>query len=416
VAAQECKGIQNMKHLRFARLALSATTLALSSLAHSAAFQLYELGTPVVGTAGVGQAVITTDASTAYFNPAGMSALPTSQLMLGPQVILPYTNFSPNSSTTIVGNNGGSAGSLTPAIGAYYVYSYSPKLKAGISFTSPYGGALNYNDHWVGRYNVQQLVFYTLNLNPALAYQVNNWISVGAGASIEYAYLNQSLALRVTPLVDGQATLKVDNTSPGFNLGLLLAPRPATKVGVAYRSQIVHNLHGNIDFLNISSTPGASTKMTMPSNIIASISQQMNDKFTLLGEAGWANWSSMTNSAVTVDGYTATTIQNWHDTYRVGLAGQYQLYYDLLLHAGASYDSSPTSSSRRTPELPMDRQIRIGAGLAYYMVRDVTLGVSYEYINFGNASINNSSPYGVFAGSYSRNFANVFQASLNVAC
>ena len=33
------------------------------------------------------------------------------------------------------------------------------------------------------------MVFYTLNLNPAIAYQVNNWLSIGGGIAIEYANL-----------------------------------------------------------------------------------------------------------------------------------------------------------------------------------------------------------------------------------
>lgn len=405
-----------MKHLRLSQFAASLGTILFSQVSYAAAFQFYELGTPIVGTAAVGQAAVASDASTSYFNPAGMALLDSSQVLLGPQIILPYTNFSKNSSNTIPGNNGGNAGLLSPAIGAYYVYNFSPTWKFGVSLTSPYGGALNYNDHWVGRYTVQQMTFYTINLNPAVSYQVNDWLALGGGFSIEYANLYQTLALPVTPTVDGQATLKLDNFSPGFNLGILLSPTNTTKVGVAYRSQIIHDLNGNADFLNISDTPNASTKMVMPANIIASITQKMTDQFTLLGELGWSNWSSMVDTIVTVDNYTAVTPDNWHDTYRVGLGGQYRVISPLLLKAGASYDSSPTSSSNRLPDLPMDRQIRLAVGMEYELIKAATLGLSYEYIDLGDASMDNTSSNGTLSGDYSRNFANVFQASLNVKC
>ena len=282
--------------------------------------------------------------------------------------------------------------------------------------TAPYGGALNYNDHWVGRYVVQQMLLYTLNLNPAMAYRVNQWLSLGAGVSVEYANLNQTVALPITALVDGQVTLKVSGYSPGFNLGILLTPTECTNIGLAYRSQIVHNLSGNIDFLNLTTRPSASVKMVMPSNVIASVSQRLNNKFMLLGELGWSNWSSMVDTIVQVAGYSAVTPQNWNDTYRVGVGGQYKFSDPFLIQAGASYDSSPTSSSKRLPDLPMDRQIRLGLGLEYAMTKAATLGLSYEYINFGNANINNTSANGVLAGSYSRNYANVFQLSLNASC
>lgn len=405
-----------MRNFRLSSVALLSTLLFFSQFSYAAAFQFYELGAPINGTAGVGQAAIASDASTSYYNPAGMTLLPNSELMLGSQMILSYTNFTPNSSTTISGNNGANAGSLIPSAGGYFVYNFSPTLKFGVSLTAPYGGYLNYNDHWVGRYNIQQMILYTLNLNPSIAYQVNDWISLGGGFSIEYANLYQTVAIPLDSIIDGQATVKVDNTSPGINLGVLLKPADKTRVGIAYRSQIIHHFGGNISFFNISTTPAAKTKLVMPSNIIASIVQVLSAQFTVLGELGWANWSSMKDTIITVDGFSAATPENWHDTYRVGIGGQYQATPKLLVQAGTSYDSSPTSSSKRTPNLPMDRQVRVGAGMEYALIRAVKLGVSYEYINFGGANINNTSSSGVLAGSYSRNFANVFQASLNVEC
>jgi long-chain fatty acid transport protein len=124
----------------------------------------------------------------------------------------------------------------------------------------------------------------------------------------------------------------------------------------------------------------------------------------------------MVNTAVSVLGFTATIPQHWHDTYRLGLGGQYQYKPFLMFQLGGSYDSSPTSSSRRLPALPMDRQVRAGAGVVYTIAQVVKLGLSYEYINFGNAAINNTSNQGILSGSYTRNYANVLQASLNVEC
>src|SRR5689334_729948 len=72
---------------------LLTTSLLVSNYAFAAAFQFYELGTPIIGTAGVGQAALAEDASTAYFNPAGMAALQGTQFMVGSEVIVPYAHF-----------------------------------------------------------------------------------------------------------------------------------------------------------------------------------------------------------------------------------------------------------------------------------------------------------------------------------
>ncbi len=398
--------------------ALSA--LLFSGTTFPAAFQLYELGTPIVGTADVGQAAVASDASTAYFNPAGMIELPTSEFMLGTQTILPYTKFDINNQNTIRGNNGGEAGVLTPGMALYYVYSYSPKLKLGVSFVSPYGGLLNYADGWVGRYMVQDTQFYTLNLNPSVAYKVNKWLGIGGGFSVEYANLYQTVALPtsfIDPVIggvlDGQANIKATNTHTGFNLGVIITPYPKTKIGIAYRSQIVHNFKGTTTFLRILTTPATTTQMTMPQNVIVSIDQKITNKLNLLGEFGWSNWSAMKKSTVTIDSLTATTVLDWTDTYRGGLGIQYQLKPNWKLQAGASYDSSPTNADKRTPDLPMDRQIRAGAGFIYTMKDIIQIAASYEYINFGDADIHNVSSNGVLSGSYSKNWANVLQVSVN---
>ena len=92
-----------MNYRQFLRAATIIGAFSFSLFAHAAAFQFYELGAPVNGTAGVGQAAISNDASTSYYNPAGMMQLQDSQFLLGAQPILAYTNFSPSPANTIPG-------------------------------------------------------------------------------------------------------------------------------------------------------------------------------------------------------------------------------------------------------------------------------------------------------------------------
>ena len=196
----------------------------------AAAFQLYELGTPIIGTAGVGQAVVN-DASSAYFNPAAMVSLTSSQFMLGAQTILPYANFSVKPGNTLSGDAGGNAGLLTPGMSLFYSYQYNPCLKFGVSFTTPYAGSLNYTNGWVGRYVIQQATFYALNLNPSVAWRVNDWLTAGMGVAIEYMNLQQTTALPIGGSDDGQINVKAENVSGGFNLGALFTPFTNTEIG-----------------------------------------------------------------------------------------------------------------------------------------------------------------------------------------
>ena len=255
-----------MPPFKVSLLTILVGTMGLSDAALAAAFQLYEMGTPIIGTAGVGQAAIISDASAAYFNPAGMGFLPATEFMLGAQMLAPDIQFSIDSSTTISGGDGGNAGTILAGMDIYFAYNYSPNLKFGVSVAAPYGGSLTYNDGWVGRFYVQNAFFFAVDLNPSVAYRFNDSFAAAAGVTLEYMSLQQTLAIPfpLTNVIDGQLDIKVDNYAPGFNLGVMFTPGHSTKIGVAYRSQITHKLEGDVTFLRIAPVPGTSTKMIMP--------------------------------------------------------------------------------------------------------------------------------------------------------
>jgi long-subunit fatty acid transport protein len=68
-----------------------------------------------------------------------------------------------------------------------------------------------------------------------------------------------------------------------------------------------------------------------------------------------------------------------------------------------SYASSPVSQSDRLAFLPLDRQIRYGTGVRYAVAEDLTIGVSYEYLDLGSAKLTNDSGGGTLSGKYDDN-------------
>jgi long-chain fatty acid transport protein len=399
--------------LKFKFQLLALLFFPLASLAGG--FQIYEQGNPAIGTANVGQAAFANDASTAYFNPAGMTQLCDSQMLLGSQFVATNSQFAPNNNTTFSGNNGGQAGSLLPAGGIYDVFSFSPDLRFGMSVTGPYAGFLNYNNGWVGRYFVQDTLLITVNINPAIAYRINPWLSVGAGASLEYSRLNETIGIfrPFFPNDDGQADLKLENYAPGFNLGILLTPSEFTRIGIAYRSKITHDLKGDIAFLRLDATPAVSSEIIEPQNVIASIYHDVTEKLTLLGEVGWADWSVFQNTPINIRGITLSVPRNWKNTYRVGGGVEYKFFPNLQWQSGISYDTSPTNAADRLPDLPVDRQIRVGTGIIYTTKKNVRLGLQTEYVNFGKSEINHITRIGTLSGDYSNNYAVILAANVN---
>ena len=83
------------------------------------------------------------------------------------------------------------------------------------------------------------------------------------------------------------------------------------------------------------------------------------------------------------EGLVEATILTWH----VAVGGRYRVSPLWSLSAGVAYDSSPVSDRNRTIALALDEQYRYGIGALYDWRKDITLGVAFEYMDAGDAPV-----------------------------
>src|SRR3546814_4303987 len=100
------------------------------------AFQLTEQNASGLGNGYAGSAAIAENASTIYFNPAGMTRLPGVNVSLGAVSVTTKFKFSDEGSTGPGGiplgsDSGGNAGSTAPIPNAYVSFQLSPDWFAG---------------------------------------------------------------------------------------------------------------------------------------------------------------------------------------------------------------------------------------------------------------------------------------------
>ncbi|MDB4409831.1 outer membrane protein transport protein [Gammaproteobacteria bacterium] len=383
----------------------AALTIALLNVpAQAAGLWLYEMGTPDVGTASAGMTSRAQDAATAFANPAGMTRLKESQFMLGVQPI--YADIKSDVDVaTFGGSDGGNAGGLVPAGGLFYVHSLSQDLKLGFSAGSYLGLGVDFDNDWAGRYYIQKEEFTTAFANGSVGYRVNDWLSAGAGVSIVHGELEYRAALNNQ--LDGGADgrIKFDDTDAdiGFNAGLLIEPREGTRVGLTYISEVDFDFKDkNLisgagpllnDALQLSGLAGATTKLkwVLPEQVMLGIHQDLSDTLSIMGNVGWQNWSKFGEVGVSLDSATSrsTTVDaNFDDTWHVALGARYRVSPLWSVSAGVAYDSSPVSNSDRSIALALDEQYRYAVGAMYDWRKDITLGVAFEYMDAGDASVN----------------------------
>jgi len=80
-----------------------------------------------------------------------------------------------------------------------------------------------------------------------------------------------------------------------------------------------------------------------------------------------------------------------------------------LLQLEFSYDTSPVDSDDRTPDMPMDRQIRYAAGAQYQWSEKLSVGGQFVYADYGDAKIKND----LLKGEYDRNELFFFALNAN---
>src|SRR5271167_1734203 len=208
--------------------------------ARASGLLLYETGAPDLGTASAGRTAMASDASTVAANPAGMSLLDRSQLLGAAGALLPFTNFDVAPETTTSGGGGGNAGVFTPIGAFFYVYKLSDKLRLGVAVDSDFGLSGNYGKTWVGRYYVTDESLITGKVNPSLAYEVNDWLSVAAGFSFAVARLtfDSKINNALPRAPDGGLSFESWDEAFGGNAGILLKPIPKLRIGVTYQSPV----------------------------------------------------------------------------------------------------------------------------------------------------------------------------------
>ena len=310
-----------------------ALGIGISGNVSASGFAIIENSGSGMGNAFAGAAAVAEDASTVYFNPAGMMRLQGSQVDTALHYIVPSSEFT-NGGSTINALLGGAplpgADGRDPGVNAavpnlYYVREIGTSLKLGLGVTAPFGLKTSYTQNWVGRYHAITSSIKSININPSLAMRINDKVSIGVGFSAMYlearltnAVDKSAVCLGVAPAAtcaafglvtpgteatDGFIDLQLDDWGYGYNVGVLFEPSEQTRVGISYRSRVIQNTTGTADFTNTAdlaalfagTAPGAfadqtaSAQVSLPETISVSAYHQMTPKWGLMGDVTWTN-------------------------------------------------------------------------------------------------------------------------------
>jgi long-chain fatty acid transport protein len=385
------------------RLAAGLVLAGGTHLAHAAGFALIEQNASGLGNAYAGAAAVAADASTIFFNPAGMTLLPDSQLVVAGHLVKPRMEFSGTVTPAVGGGEGGDAGGLSFIPNAYFAYRLSPDVHVGLGVNSPFGLKTEYDSDWMGRTQAIKSDLKTININPSIAYKANEALSLGAGLNLQR--IEATLTNQVYPLANtSRVEIEGDDYGWGFNLGALWQVSAGTQVGVAYRSEIEFTLEGDATVTNFPLLPSGpvTADVTLPDSASLSLFHKLSPKWDLLADLTWTGWSDFDELAIyrTSGTLLSSTPENWEDILRYSLGATWHMSEKLSLRGGVAYDEAPVSDIDRTPRIPDGARTWLAVGGQYRLSKQGALDFGYAHLFVNDPGLHSTAGGTTLTGEY----------------
>ena len=383
------------------KLLLGFVVLVSPLVSQAAGFALIEQNASGLGNAYAGAAAVAEDASTIFFNPAGMTYIKGTQVVGAVHLIKPDGHFNSQGSVAgggkPLGNEGGNIGDLAFIPNFYFKTDVNDSIKFGIGISAPFGLKTEYNKDWLGRFQAVKSDLKTININPALAFKVNDQLSLGFGLSAMWIQAELTNAVNFGRAGEGTAKVKGDDWGVGYNFGAIYQATNDTRFGIAFRSKVDQHLDGDVKFKRPPLIPNAggardgnvTADVTLPETFSVSAFSKLNDTWDLLGDITWTRWSRLQDLTVLRDNGALldSTIEKWDNTLRYSVGANYH-YSDLIkLRAGLAFDEEAISDEYRTARIPGNDRKWLALGAAWQVAPETKLDIGYAHLFISDSDI-----------------------------
>lgn len=423
-------------------ISLLVASATLSASSWGVGFGLAEQSVVGAGYGFAGLAANPEDASTIFFNPAGLAFLKRREVIIAMHAIDVSAKFLDAGSTSpagplfpLTGNDGGNPIGLNWVPNLYLASPWTPNLSFGLGIGAPFGLKTKYGSEWLGRYYATTSDLKTMNINPSVALQTGSAGSFGAGLDFQYlrAELDNALdfgaACFGSPFGpdncagagilpqgrDGRVSIKGDSWSIGWNFGWMIPLGEGSFVGASYRSPMKHRISGDARFsLPAFAAPfsaiaagigdtGAKADITLPGSMSISVKLQMSPRLFVLGDVTRTYWSRLQELRIRFDDGSADAVTplHWKDVTRSAIGVGYDLSASIRLRGGISHEPSTVPDRYRTPRVPDNDQTFVGGGIGYRLSAAHAVDFSYGHVFVKNAPVDLSvAGSGTLKGTY----------------
>jgi len=426
-------------HRQRAACALTALALAAATgTAQGSGFQIREQSATALGSSMAGATAGSEDITTAAFNPAVIGLGQENQIGVFGSYIAPRSDIENGEAEAVTrtGNRpysgdrseDGSDDAFVPSLATRW--NLNDQFALGLVISAPFGLKTEYDRDFIGRFYAIESELITTNINPILAFRPSERLTLAAGFQAQYADATLSNAIdfgtvggglaQEKPAIgqafqsagvspspgsgqEGFAEVTGDDWAFGFNLGVLYQITDATRVGIAYQSEIEHELEGSVDYEsdaagvrdvltneNLFTETGGEADLDTPAFLSAGIRHDLTDRWALLGEVSWTDWSSFEELRVSFEDATPDSVkeEDWEDTFMVAAGAEYALSGRWTLRAGVGFDESPAPSDTRSPRIPDSDRTWGSVGATFAPTERLSISGAYTRVELDDTDIN----------------------------
>jgi len=399
--------VRKSAYLSVAGAALCAG-MVFSTSAFAGAFAVREQSSYYQGMSFAGSAA-GDDLSSMFWNSAAAAAAPGINTSTNIALVLPDTEITATGGAFLgLGAESGDIGDPTLVPASYANYQINESWFVGVALNSQYGFRTKPdNTAYAGSpLGITSEVF-SVNLNPNLAYKLTDTLTVGVGVMVQYidVRLRSGAAPGVLPPTSEGRTTEGDDWGVGATAGVIWKPMPGTSIGVGYRSPIDVELDGTCKGAGLTTfsaqggqdaAPGSlapcdsnvTADFTLPEMVTASFSQQLGERFRVLGTVEWTNWSRLGTPKVESGGVAVDEVSlEYDDGWFFSGGVEYAYTPQVTLRSGLAYEISPIDDDVRNVILPDDDRLWLSFGATMRLTESTKVDIGYSHLFIDDSPI-----------------------------
>lgn len=378
----------------FKKSLIAATIALATSQVHAAAFQLNEHSASGLGRAYAGEAAVADNAAVLARNPAAMTTFDKMAVSVSGTYIKPDVDVD-GSIATPLGKVSASESGIAPSAfvpASYFIQPLNDQWAWGIGLFSNYGLSTEYSKTFPAGAGAGDTELLTLNINPNIAYRINEQFSIGAGINAVYgaAELNRYAGLLGPALGQKSDTriahLKGDTWGFGWNVGTLYEINKDHRFALTYRSQVDMSFDG--DFQGLTSgnrTVDGNLKLDLPAQAEFAGYHRLNEQFAVHYSVNWTDWSAFqelkATSSQCAGGVCLQKDEKFKDSTRYSIGGTWYINPAWEARLGFAYDNSPIEPEYRSLSIPDSDRVWYSAGATYHINPDMSVDFGMAYLD-----------------------------------